>query len=103
MDKYDVKMFSAFQEVFNWLPLAHLVNESVLIMHGGLSTQDDVTLEDIRSIPRGVQPPKEGLMCDLLWSDPQVVFLDSYQIFCIQINECLKLGRGRTLSEFSWL
>ena len=46
---------------------------SVLVMHGGLSRQDGVTLEDIRRIERGGQnPDRDGLMCDLLWSDPQV-------------------------------
>lgn len=40
-------------------------------MHGGLFSQDDVTLEDIKNISRNKQPPEEGLMCELLWSDPQ--------------------------------
>ena len=72
LDKYDRKMFSAIQEVFNWLPISHLVNGSVLVMHGGLSCEDGVTLQDIRDIKRGCQPERTGLMCDLLWSDPQV-------------------------------
>lgn len=40
-------------------------------MHGGLFASDDVTLDDIRRISRNKQPPDEGPMCDLLWSDPQ--------------------------------
>ena len=32
------------------------------------------SLEDIRQIRRGRQVPREGLMCDLLWADPQVKF-----------------------------
>jgi hypothetical protein len=60
------------QEVFSWLPVAHCINESVLVMHGGLSCRDGVTLDDIRDLRRGGQPDREGLMCDLLWSDPQV-------------------------------
>lgn len=40
-------------------------------MHGGLFSQDGVTIEDLRKIERNRQPPEEGLMCDLLWSDPQ--------------------------------
>lgn len=40
-------------------------------MHGGLFSKDDVTLEQIREIDRNRQPPDEGLMCELLWSDPQ--------------------------------
>jgi serine/threonine-protein phosphatase 5 len=44
-----------------------------MVMHGGLFSQDDVTLDDIRSINRNMQPPDKGLMCDLMWSDPQWV------------------------------
>lgn len=40
-------------------------------MHGGLFTRDDVTLDEIRKIDRNRQPPEEGPMCELLWSDPQ--------------------------------
>lgn len=41
------------------------------VMHGGLFTRDDVTLDEIRNIDRNRQPPEEGPMCELLWSDPQ--------------------------------
>jgi len=36
LDKYDGKIFRLFQNVFDWLPVTHCVNSSVLIMHGGL-------------------------------------------------------------------
>ena len=39
--------------------------------HGGLFTQDNVTLEMIEAIDRDKQPPESGLMHDLLWADPQ--------------------------------
>ena len=41
-------------------------------MHGGLFSQDDVTLDTIRNIDRNRQPPDDGPMCELLWSDPHV-------------------------------
>ena len=40
-------------------------------MHGGLFTRDDVTLKEIRELDRNRQPPDQGVMCELLWSDPQ--------------------------------
>ena len=40
-------------------------------MHGGLFKEEGVTLDDIRALDRNRQPPDQGLMCDLLWSDPQ--------------------------------
>lgn len=69
--KYTSQMSEFFTEVYNWLPLAHCINKRVLVMHGGLFSEDNVTLNDIRNIERNRQPPEDGLMCDLLWSDPQ--------------------------------
>ncbi|XP_016165799.1 serine/threonine-protein phosphatase 5 [Arachis ipaensis] len=60
-----------FSEVFCCLPLAHLINEKIFIVHGGLFSVDGVKLSDIRAIDRFCEPPEEGLMCELLWSDPQ--------------------------------
>ena len=72
-------------------------------MHGGLFSTDDVTLDDLRKIDRNRQPPEEGkwpcesinligqfwhytiimylyvgLMCELLWSDPQILVSNEY-------------------------
>ncbi|CAF4273030.1 unnamed protein product [Rotaria sp. Silwood2] len=69
--KYTTQMFQLFTEVFNYLPLSHCINNKVLVMHGGLFSKDDVTLKDIRAIDRVKQPPEEGLMSEILWSDPQ--------------------------------
>ena len=69
--KYSQQMFGLFTEIFNLLPLCHCINEKILVMHGGLFSKDDVTLDDIRAIDRNRQPPEDGLMCDLMWSDPQ--------------------------------
>jgi len=42
------------------------------VVHGGLFSKDGVTLDDIRAIDRhGKQPGNDGLMCELLWTDPQ--------------------------------
>nr|CAD7407836.1 unnamed protein product [Timema poppensis] len=69
--KYTAQMSELFTEVYNWLPLAHCLNSRVLVMHGGLFSRDDVTLDEIRKIDRNRQPPEDGVMCELLWSDPQ--------------------------------
>ncbi|KAJ7963877.1 Serine/threonine-protein phosphatase [Quillaja saponaria] len=60
-----------FAEVFCYLPLAHVINEKVFVVHGGLFSVDGVKLSDLRAINRFCEPPEEGLMCELLWSDPQ--------------------------------
>lgn len=42
------------------------------VVHGGLFSKDGVTLDEIKGIDRiGKQPGNEGLMCELLWTDPQ--------------------------------
>lgn len=50
-----------------------MIQNKILVVHGGLFSRDDVTLDDIRKIDRLAtrQPGTEGLMCELLWSDPQ--------------------------------
>ncbi|GAB4818900.1 hypothetical protein N2152v2_005946 [Parachlorella kessleri] len=69
--KYNSTMVEVFRETFCWLPLGYVLNHKVLVMHGGLFSRDGVKLEDLRSIDRNREPPEEGLMCEMLWSDPQ--------------------------------
>jgi len=69
--KCGVKAFELFTEVFCWLPLAAVINKKVFVVHGGLFSKDDVTLDDIKKVNRNRQPPDEGLFCEMLWSDPQ--------------------------------
>lgn len=69
--KYSAQMADLFTEIYNHLPLCHLINKQILVMHGGLFKEDGVKVDELRSIDRNRQPPEEGLMCDLLWSDPQ--------------------------------
>eukprot|EP00761_Pharyngomonas_kirbyi_P012257 gb/GECH01012284.1/.p1 GENE.gb/GECH01012284.1/~~gb/GECH01012284.1/.p1 ORF type:complete len:415 (+),score=108.05 gb/GECH01012284.1/:1-1245(+) len=68
--KYNEKMFDLFQEVFNWLPLGMVLNHKVLVLHGGLFSRDGVTLDEMRKLSRNFDIPEEGLMCEMLWSDP---------------------------------
>lgn len=69
--KYSQTMSEMFTIVYNWLPLCHCINQKVLVMHGGLFSTSGVSLDDLRAIDRNRQPPEQGLMCELLWSDPQ--------------------------------
>ncbi|WCJ26376.1 Serine/threonine-protein phosphatase PP1 [Euphorbia peplus] len=43
--------------------------EKILCMHGGISP-DLKNLDQIRNIARPVDVPDQGLLCDLLWADP---------------------------------
>jgi len=69
--KFDDPIFKLFLEVFCQLPLAAVIENGIFVTHGGLPVTPGVTLDDIRKVPRGCEPPESGLMSDLLWSDPQ--------------------------------
>jgi diadenosine tetraphosphatase ApaH/serine/threonine PP2A family protein phosphatase len=70
--KYDRTVMDMFTKVFNWLPLASVIEDKVFVVHGGLSTQEGgVRLDQIETLPRNKEPGDMGLMTDLLWADPQ--------------------------------
>mmetsp|Transcript_38715 Transcript_38715/g.28588 ORF Transcript_38715/g.28588 Transcript_38715/m.28588 type:complete len:151 (-) Transcript_38715:227-679(-) len=68
--KYDMKTYELFSEMFCTLPIAHVINGQVLVVHGGLFAKDGVKLHDINKENRRKEPSDEGVMCECLWSDP---------------------------------
>src|ERR1700704_5361871 len=67
--RYNVKLWKTFTECFNCLPIAAIIDEKIFCMHGGLSP-DLKAMEQVRRIARPTDVPDTGLLCDLLWSDP---------------------------------
>lgn len=67
--RFNVRVWKTFTDCFNCLPVAALIDEKILCMHGGLSP-DLKHLDQIRNIARPVDVPDQGLLCDLLWADP---------------------------------
>ena len=67
--RYNVKLWKLFTELFNYLPVAAIIDDKILCMHGGLST-DLKSIQNIQDISRPTDIPDTGLLCDLLWSDP---------------------------------
>jgi len=67
--KYSTKLWKNFVNCFNYMPVSALINQNILCMHGGLSPSMKY-ISDIESISRPSAIPDEGILCDLLWSDP---------------------------------
>lgn len=67
--RYDAKLWRKFGDAFNCLPISACIDDRILCMHGGISP-DLHSLDQIRSIKRPTEVPEHGLLCDLLWSDP---------------------------------
>uniref|UniRef100_A0A0R3WH13 Serine/threonine-protein phosphatase n=1 Tax=Taenia asiatica TaxID=60517 RepID=A0A0R3WH13_TAEAS len=67
--RYNIKLWKVFTDCFNCLPLAAIIDEKIFCCHGGLSP-DLHSMDQIRRITRPTDVPDQGLLCDLLWSDP---------------------------------
>mmetsp|Transcript_103876 Transcript_103876/g.189204 ORF Transcript_103876/g.189204 Transcript_103876/m.189204 type:complete len:542 (-) Transcript_103876:260-1885(-) len=67
--KYDISVYNAIMDSFDTLPLAATINGKFLCVHGGLSPELP-NLKAINGVNRFQEPPREGLLCDLIWSDP---------------------------------
>jgi serine/threonine-protein phosphatase 5 len=71
--KYTERVFKIFSESFSALPLATLIGKKFFVLHGGLFSDDNISLDDIRKLDRFKQrqPGQSGLMMEMLWTDPQ--------------------------------
>ena len=67
--RISVKCFKKITNLFNILPITALIEDNILCMHGGLS-KDLNKIEQLNKIARPTEIPDEGLLCDLVWSDP---------------------------------
>lgn len=67
--RYNVKMWKTFVDCFNCLPIAALVDDRIFCVHGGLSP-DLIFINQLKQVIRPIDIPEYGLLCDVLWSDP---------------------------------
>ena len=67
--RYNLKIWKVFIDLFNCLPIAANIDDKILLMHGGLSPEL-TCLDQLKKIIRPTDVPEGGLLCDLLWSDP---------------------------------
>jgi len=74
--KFDPEVFMLFTSLFELLPLAFVVAQKALVIHGGLWRHRGVTLQQLRKLdnrrqcPEAPQTYDDYIFFDLLWSDP---------------------------------
>jgi len=76
LTKYGEEAYMALQQLFAYLPLAHVVNGDVFVVHGGLP-RGNVGLAEIEALDRvavtqmQASSASQQLFSDLLWADPR--------------------------------
>lgn len=70
IERYTENIWKIFINTFDCFPCAALVEDKIFCMHGGISPKIK-NLYDINDIKRPCDIPDEGILCDLLWSDPK--------------------------------
>ena len=63
-------VWKLFTDLFDYLPISAVVDNSIFCLHGGLSPSVE-TLDNINQLSRFTEIPQEGPFTDLLWSDPE--------------------------------
>ncbi|EDW10043.1 serine/threonine-protein phosphatase alpha-3 isoform [Drosophila mojavensis] len=69
--RYNVKLWRCFVDCYSCMPVAAIVEDNIFCCHGGLSPSL-ASMDQIRMIQRPCEIPEQGLLCDLVWSDPDV-------------------------------
>ena len=93
--KISVKIYKKFCDLFNILPITALVGEKILCMHGGLA-YDLKDIEQLKQIKRPTEIPNSGLLCDLVWSDPDdYLFVD----FCTNNERGISVCFSKSVVE----
>lgn len=68
-NRVSLRAWKMFCEVFVHMPLSGLIEGKILCMHGGIGPELE-KVEQISKIYKPCDIPDEGIVCDLLWSDP---------------------------------
>lgn len=74
--KHNLEIYTKIIESFKKLPLAAVVLRKGFCVHGGISPKLG-HVSAINKVNRAVEPNENGLVCDLLWSDPSQSFTAS--------------------------
>jgi serine/threonine-protein phosphatase PPG1 len=65
----NTNVWEYFTDMFDFMPIACLIDNKLLCLHGGLSPSIE-TLNEIEELDWFQEIPREGSFADLMWSDP---------------------------------
>mgnify|MGYP002625653764 CR=1 FL=1 len=96
--KVSLRIYKQFCNLFNILPITALVGEKILCMHGGLAYELK-NIDQLKTIKRPTEIPDAGLLCDLVWSDPdESLYFD----FCTNKERGISICFSKkTVEEFT--
>jgi len=69
LERYDEEVYGLILETIYELPIALTIENKVFVIHAGI-TSSQLTLEDLKSIKRGIEPEEDTLNMDIIWADP---------------------------------
>lgn len=63
-------VFNAIVDLFNYLPIAAVIKDSILCVHSGIS--EGVTIDSLNTIKKPYSPETNKIVADILWSQPNI-------------------------------
>ena len=93
--RYNIYLWKSFMTLFNYFPIAALIEQKIFCVHGGFSPELKA-VEDILKIKRPTDIPDSGLLFDLLNSEPDKDVIE----FDKNDKECsILFGENRVFGE----
>lgn len=71
-EKYNNDIYTIIENTYQDLPLFHVIEDKILVLHGGLFKDNDVTLKELENLPKplGKEPKHLSIFRGSIWSDP---------------------------------
>jgi diadenosine tetraphosphatase ApaH/serine/threonine PP2A family protein phosphatase len=67
VSRFVMKVYSAFVDSFNALPIAAIINDCVFCVHGGIAPEMVTNLDNLAKVKNTMT----GIEVDILWADPR--------------------------------